>query len=123
MARHLVGEADEIDYALRKSRRNPASLPAHLPRGVHGVARTPILLAAEEYPEVRAILRGAAHGTDAPAAAAELLDRSGAVATTRKLALEHAQAAAEALEALPASSTRDALMVLTSKVVTGSPLK
>jgi len=122
-ARHLVGEAEEIDAALRKSRRNPSSLPALLPRGVHGVARAPILIAAETHPEVRAILTGVAEGRDAPAAAAELLERSGAVQATRKLAQEHAQAAADAIEALPASDTRDALVVLAHKVVTGSPLK
>ena len=123
LARHLVGEAEEIDSALRKSRRNPANLPALLPRGVHGVARAPILIAAESYPEVRAILTGAADGSDAPEGCAELLERSGAVAKTRGLALHHAQEAAEALEALPPSATRDALMVLCHKVVTGVPIK
>lgn len=122
-ARHLVGEAEEIDAALRKSRRNPKSLPSQLPRGVHGVARAPILIAAQTYPEVRAILRGAALGTDAPAQCAELLERSGAVQATRKLAEKHAKEAAEAIEVLPASATRDALVVLCHKVVTGSPLK
>jgi len=122
-ARHLVGEAEEIEYALRKSRRNPSSLPALLPRGVHGVARAPILIAAEQHPEVRAILTGSAAGTDAPAVAAELLERSGAVQATRELAQQHANAAAEAIEALPSSPTRDALVVLCHKVVTGSPIK
>ena len=122
-ARHLVGEAEEIDAALRKSRRDPGSLPKLLPRGVHGVARAPILIAAESYPEVRAILTGAADGSDAPEGCAELLERSGAVAKTRELALHHAQEAAEALEALPPSATRDALMVLCHKVVTGVPIK
>ena len=122
-ARHLIGEAEEIDAALRKSRRHPGSLPALLPRGVHGVARAPILIAAETYPEVRAILTGSAEGRDAPAAAAELLERSGAVKRTRELAQEHVMAAAEAIEALPASPTRDALVVLCHKVATGSPLK
>ena len=122
-ARHLVGEANEIDAALRKSKRNPAALPALLPRGVHGVARAPILIAAETYPEVRAILTGAAEGTNAPAATAELLERSGAVQATRALAHEHVLAAAEAIEALPQSPTRDALVVLCHKVATSTPLK
>ena len=64
-----------------------------------------------------------ADGSDAPEGCAELLERSGAVAKTRELALHHAQEAAEALEALPPSATRDALMVLCHKVVTGAPLK
>lgn len=119
LARHLVGEAEEIDNALRKSRRNPAKLPAFLPRGVHGVARAPILIAAEEYPIVRELLAGSTDG----AAAAELLERSGAIAATRELATRHAQEAADVLEALPSSATRDALKVLCFKVVTGSPLK
>ena len=122
-ARHLVGEAEEIDAALRKSRRDPGSLPKLLPRGVHGVARAPILIAAESHPEVRAILTGAADGTAAPAAAVELLEQSGAVQATRALAHEHVLAAAEAIEALPQSPTRDALVVLCHKVATGSPLK
>jgi len=122
-ARHLVGEAEEIDSALRKSKRNPAGITAHLPRGVHGVARAPILIAAETYPEVRTILTSAAKGADAPAHAVQLLERSGAVAETRRLAAEHAQTAADAIMALPASATRDALVVLCNKVVTGSPLK
>ena len=122
-ARHLVGEAEEIDAALRKSRRNPKSLPSQLPRGVHGVARAPILIAAQTYPEVRAILTAAAEGTDAPANCAELLERSSAAQATRQLAEKHAQEAAEAIEVLPASATRDALVVLCHKVVTGSPLK
>lgn len=122
-ARHLIGEAEEIDSALRQSRRNPKSLPALLPRGVHGVARAPILIAAEAHPEVRSILTGVADGTDAPARAAELLEQSGAVQATRVLAQEHAQAAADAIEALPSSPTRDALVVLCHKVVTGSPIK
>ena len=109
--------------ALRKSRRKPSSLPALLPRGVHGVARAPVLIAAETYPAVRGILEGCARGTDAPAACAELLERSGAVQKTRELAHQHARTAAEAIEALPASATRDALVVLCHKVVTGSPLK
>ena len=122
-ARHLVGEAEEIDAALRKSRRSPSSLPALLPRGVHGVARAPILIAAQTYPEVREILTGAAEGTDAPAHCVELLEKSGAVQATRDLAEKHAREAAEAIEVLPASATRDALVVLCHKVVTGSPLK
>ena len=122
-ARHLVGEAEEIDAALRKSRRDPGSLPKLLPRGVHGVARAPILIAAQKHPEVRAILTGAAEGTPAPAAAVELLEQSGAVEATRALAHEHVLAAAEAIEALPKSPTRDALVVLCHKVATGSPLK
>jgi len=122
-ARHLVGEAEEIEYALRKSRRNPAKLPAFLPRGVHGVARAPILIAAEEYPVVRTLLTSAAEGTDAPVAAAELLERSGAIKATRELAMQHATEALEVLEALPSSATRDALKVLCTKIVTGSPLK
>jgi len=122
-ARHLVGEAEEIETALRKSRRKPSTLPAQLPRGVHGVARAPILIAAETYPEVRSILTGSAEGTDAAPNAAELLERSGAVQATRALAQEHVLSAVEALEALPASATRDALAVLCHKVGTGSPLK
>ena len=122
-ARHLVGEAEEIDAALRKSRRSPSSLPAYLPRGVHGVARAPVLIAAETYPEVRAILTGAATGQDAPEACAEYLEQSGAVQATRELAKKHAEEAAEAIEVLPASVTRDALIVLCNKVVTGSPIK
>ena len=122
-ARHLIGEAEEIDTALRKSRRNPSNLPALLPRGVHGVARAPILIAAQTYPEVRSILTGAAKGTESPADAAELLERSGAVAATRALAMEHVRSAAEALEALPASASRDALNVLCYKVATGAPIK
>ena len=123
MARHLVGEAEEIDAALRKSRRNPKSLPSHLPRGVHGVARAPLLIAAEAHPEVRQVLAGAASGEDAPAACAELVEASDAVAATRRLAGEYAKTAAEVIEALPPSATRDALVLLCHKVVTGAPIK
>lgn len=123
LARHLVGEAEEIENAIRKSRRNPKKLPSLLPRGVHGVARAPILIAAETYPEARSILTGAAKGTDAPAHVAELLERSDAVQKTRALAQEHVRAAAEAIEALPASPTRDALVVLCHKVARGTPIK
>ena len=80
--------------------------------------RTPILKAGESYPEVRRLLDGQAH-----APAAELLERSSAVDATRRLAAEYAEEAAEALEALPNSATRDALAVLCHKVVTGAPLK
>ena len=115
MARELIKEADELEAALRKARRDAAKLRRLLPANV----RYPILKAAETYPEVRHILGEA----PAPPNAVEMLQRSGAVTATRELAAEHAQSAAEAIQVVPASATRDALMVLCHKIATGAPLK
>ena len=115
MARELIKEADELEAALRKSRRNPAKLSALLPSNV----RAPILKGAEKYPELRHLLGE----KPAPKNAVAMLERSKAIAATRGLASEYAQEAADALAVLPSSSTRDALMVLCHKVVTGAPLK
>jgi len=52
-----------------------------------------------------------------------MLERGGAVRKTRELAAEHAQSAADALNILPNSATRDALHILCHKVVTGTPIK
>jgi geranylgeranyl pyrophosphate synthase len=114
MARELMKEADELDGALRKIRRNPEKLRDTLPSYV----RVPILKAAETYPEVRQLLAG----STSPKLAA-MLERAGAVQMTRELAAEHAQVAADALGVLPNSATRDALIILCHKVITGTPLK
>merc|ERR1719424_182056 len=106
MARELVKEADEMEAALRKCRRSPEKLHTLLSPTV----RTPILKAAEAYPEVRQLLLGKVH-----ALAAELIERSAAVEATRQLAASHAQEAADALQVLPNSATRDALAVLCHK--------
>jgi len=115
MARELIKEADEVDIALRKCRRNSKKLRSILPPFV----RAPILIASERHPEVRSLLLAGRPAKEA----AELLERSGAVRATRERASRHAQDAADALMVLPNSATRDALMVLCHKVVTGSPLK
>jgi len=114
IARELIKEADEVEVALRKSRRGSKKLHSLLPAFV----RAPILIGSETYPEVRSLLRSQPHD-----AAADLLERSAAVSATRHLAAQHAQEAAEALQVLPNSATRDALVVLCHKVVTGSPIK
>ena len=114
MARELIKEADELDAALRKSRRNPKKLRALLPAFV----RTPILKTAETYPEAHQLLTG-----EPPAKVATMLEQAKAVQVTRELAAKHAQSAADALNVLPNSATRDALLILCHKVVTGSPIK
>lgn len=115
MARELIKEADEMETALRKSRRNPEKLRTLLPDHV----RTPILQLSERHPGIQALLTG----EGSAASYVEILERDGAVSATRRLAVDYAQTAAEALQALPNSATRDALAVLCHKVVTGVPLK
>ena len=68
--------------------------------------------------QVRELLSG-----DVPPSVAAMLERGGAVRKTRELAAEHAQSAADALNILPNSATRDALHILCHKVVTGTPIK
>ncbi len=84
----------------------------------------PLLLAAE-YDRTAAALwqTPGAQSASASASAMEMLSRSDAVRKTRELAAEHAQAAADSLGALPNSETRDALLVLCYKILTGSPIK
>merc|ERR1719424_1687126 len=101
MARELIKEADEMESVLRKSRRSPDKLRSL----VQAHVRAPILHAAETYPEVRRLLAG-----EAPSNAAAMLERGNAVEATRKLAAVHAQDAADAVQVLPASTTRDALV-------------
>ena len=114
MARELIKEADELEGALRKSRRSADKLRSLLPASV----RTPILKTAEEHPEVQQLLVGSA-----PANAITMLERTDAVRATRQLAAEYAQTAADSLGVLPNSDTREALIVLCHKVVTGAPIK
>jgi len=113
-ARQLVTEADSVEAALRKSRRNPSSFS--------GAPSTPLLLAAQQYPELKTMLTGEATAASA-AQAAELIERAGSIEATRRLAETYAQSAAESLAVLPNSATRDALLVLCHKVVTGTPIK
>jgi geranylgeranyl pyrophosphate synthase len=74
---------------------------------------------SERHPGIQALLTG----EGSAASYVEILERDGAVSATRRLAVDYAQTAAEALQALPNSATRDALAVLCHKVVTGVPLK
>ena len=108
---------------MRKCRRDPRRLFGLLP----STCTTPLFIAAEHDPKAAAgwtwshgeMANHAAHS----ATAAELLEKTNAVRKTREMAAEHAQEAADSLGALPASATRDALLVLCHKILMGAPLK
>lgn len=117
MAQQLIFEADEMSDLLKKCRRAPRKWPLTLPVTV------PLLRAAEIYPQLKPIIRrGFADERDAAAAIA-LIDQSDAVDHALKLATNHANDAADALELLPNSATRSALLVLCHKILAGVPLK
>ncbi|XP_064988153.1 solanesyl-diphosphate synthase 1, mitochondrial isoform X2 [Musa acuminata AAA Group] len=76
----------------------------------HGIVTAPILFAMEEFPELHVVVD---QGFDDPAnvdVALEYLGKSQGIERTRELAAEHANYAAEAIEALPESDDEDVLV-------------
>jgi len=119
MAQELIAEADAMDGLVKKKRRAPKRWLAAGPV----TPSTPLLVAAEQFPELAKVLsRGLRDESDA-ALALEMVERSGAVARTQELATEQAQVAVDSLGLLPPSDTRDALRVLCHKVLTGASIK
>uniref|UniRef100_A0A7S4F241 Uncharacterized protein n=1 Tax=Chrysotila carterae TaxID=13221 RepID=A0A7S4F241_CHRCT len=117
MAQQLVAEADEMEALLKQCRRSPRKWPRAVPLSA------PLLHAADAHPQLRDMIkRGFSEAQDAASAIA-LIDKSDAVRHTQELAERRAQEAAEALELLPNSATRTALVVLCHKVLAGAPLK
>jgi len=117
MAQQLVAEADAIEQLLKKSRRSPRKWPSSLQ------PTAPLLVAAEAYPELRPMLIHGFADVAEKASAIELLERADAIKRTHELATKHALEAQEALDVLPSSATRDAMLVLCHKVMTGAPIK
>jgi len=117
MARHLVGEADALEAALRKSRRNPKQAAPLLAKTM---TSTPVLIASQKFPEIRS---QTLTSSKSAAKFADAIERSGALDQTQARAEEFAQAAADSLAALPSSATRDALVLLCHKVISGTPIK
>lgn len=119
MAQELIAEAQAMEAILKKCRRAPKNWPRHL------APSTPLLVASDNFPERMAPLVRR-HFSKAPAdgaVAIACLDESDAVERTRALATEYAQDAADALMVLPVSATRDALLVLCHKILSGAPIK
>lgn len=117
MAQQLVSEAEEMETLLKRCRRNKRKWPSTMSPSA------PLLLAAEDTADILDML---SRGFDSEADVERTigaLERSKAIARTRELATDHAQGAVDALQALPNSATRSALLVLCHKVLTGTPLK
>lgn len=117
MAQQLVAEADEVNALLAKCRRAPRNWPVSMQPSA------PLLLAAEDFPELSLIMQRRYSESGDAAAAMSFLDKSEAIKRTQQLASQHAQEAEEALGLLPTSALRDALHVLCHKVLTGVPIK
>ncbi|XP_042407204.1 solanesyl-diphosphate synthase 1, mitochondrial-like isoform X1 [Zingiber officinale] len=76
----------------------------------HGIITAPILFAKEEFPELQAVID---KGFDNPAnieAALDYLGKSQGIERTRALAIEHANQAIAAINALPESDSEDVLI-------------
>ncbi|WOL03400.1 solanesyl-diphosphate synthase 1, mitochondrial-like isoform X1 [Canna indica] len=92
----------------------------------HGIITAPILFAMEEFPELHSIIDKGFDNSENVDAALEYLARSRGIERTRELAVEHANRAAEAIDALPESDDEDvltsrrALVDLTHMVITRS---
>jgi len=77
-----------------------------------GLATAPTLFAAEEYPEIAEVVQRRFAEEGDVAKVSELVERSQALQRTRDLATSHARLAAEALDALPDSDARSAMLRL-----------
>jgi len=116
MAQQLVTEAEQTETLIKACKRNHKWPESVAPNA-------PLLYAADRNDELRPIIeRGYARPADV-SKTVQLLERSKAVAHTLRMAAEHAQDAADALDALPSSTARDSLRVLCHKVITSSPIK
>ncbi|KAJ8510895.1 hypothetical protein OPV22_001329 [Ensete ventricosum] len=90
----------------------------------HGIVTAPILFAMEEFPELHEVVDRGFDDPENVDIALEYLGKSQGIERTRELAAEHANYAAEAIEALPESDDEDvlvsrrALVDLTHRVIT-----
>jgi len=82
-----------------------------------GLATAPTLFAVEEYPEIGEIVQRRFGEEGDVAAATRLVEQSDGLRRTRELANSHARQAADALDALPPSEARDALLRLCYEVL------
>ncbi|RWW71750.1 hypothetical protein BHE74_00020487 [Ensete ventricosum] len=89
-----------------------------------GIVTAPILFAMEEFPELHEVVDRGFDDPENVDIALEYLGKSQGIERTRELAAEHANYAAEAIEALPESDDEDvlvsrrALVDLTHRVIT-----
>ncbi|CEL99505.1 unnamed protein product [Vitrella brassicaformis CCMP3155] len=83
----------------------------------NGQATAPILFAAEEYPELNAMIRRKFKQPGDVDRARKLLERSKGLERTKSLARWHAQQAVEWLSVLPDSPARRALVKLGNRVI------
>ncbi|XP_042457587.1 solanesyl-diphosphate synthase 1, mitochondrial-like isoform X1 [Zingiber officinale] len=89
----------------------------------HGIITAPILFAKEEFPELQSIIDKGFSNPANVEAALDYLGKSKGIERTRALAVEHANSAIEAINALPKSddeaviTSRRALVDLTHKVI------
>ncbi|KAI3967583.1 hypothetical protein MKW92_004762 [Papaver armeniacum] len=90
----------------------------------HGIITAPVLFAAEEFPDLQAVIN---RGFDDPAnvdLALEYLQKSHGIQRAKELAIEHANMAASAIDSFPESDdhnvriSRQALVALTRMVIT-----
>jgi len=85
-----------------------------------GLATAPVLFAAEEFPQIQAIIQRRFGDEGDVALVSELVARSAGVRRTSELATAHAQLAADSLGVLPPSAARDALLRLCFDVLNRS---
>ncbi|RRT62556.1 hypothetical protein B296_00010316 [Ensete ventricosum] len=93
-------------------------------KNTEGIVTAPILFAMEEFPELHEVVDRGFDDPENVDIALEYLGKSQGIERTRELAAEHANYAAEAIEALPESDDEDvlvsrrALVDLTHRVIT-----
>lgn len=91
-----------------------------------GIATAPVLLAAQQRPELLPLIRRRFREPDDVAAAVAALDASDGLARARELAAHHAEAAADTVRAMPpprsehAEIAREGLLRVTERVLNRS---
>lgn len=117
-AQQLVAEAEQAEVLIKAARKREGKWPDAV-----AMRSAPIMYACDEYPELRPVVLDGHRSKSCLATTVEVLERSNAVEHTLTMAAERAQAAAEALELLPASAARDSLVVLCHRVLSSTPIK
>ncbi|ORZ33491.1 isoprenoid synthase domain-containing protein, partial [Catenaria anguillulae PL171] len=85
-----------------------------------GLATAPVLFAAQEYPELNALIERRFSRPDDPKRAFDLVHASQGLVKTRDFAAAHARRAAEEVRRWPETPAREALVAVTEKVLTRS---